>query len=124
MPACAGMTEEGAGCHSRERGNPGLRTGRCFGVASSRLGTELIMHEWGYCEGILEAVQRRAAGRRVKRARVRVGVLHRLNQNALQQAFALAASGSEAQDAILDLAFVPARWRCHLCQEESEGADI
>jgi hydrogenase nickel incorporation protein HypA/HybF len=82
------------------------------------------MHELAYCEGILEAVQRRAAGRRVKRARVRVGVLHRLNQNALQQAFALAASGSEAQDAILDLAFVPARWRCRWCQEESEGADI
>jgi hydrogenase nickel incorporation protein HypA/HybF len=82
------------------------------------------MHELAYCEGILEAVQRHAAGRRVKRARVRVGVLHRLDQNALQQAFALAASGSEAQDAILDLAFVPAQWRCRLCHEESEGADI
>jgi|SRR2546422_6539094 hydrogenase nickel incorporation protein HypA/HybF len=82
------------------------------------------MHEWGYCEGILEAVQRRAAGRRVKRVSVRVGVLHRLDQAALQQAFSLAASGSEAEDAIVDLVFIPTRWRCRLCQGESEAADL
>lgn len=82
------------------------------------------MHEWGFCEGILEAVQRRAAGRKVKRVRVRLGVLHRVDQDALQQAFSLAATGSEAEKAILDLAFIPARSRCRLCRKESEGADI
>jgi hydrogenase nickel incorporation protein HypA/HybF len=82
------------------------------------------MHEWGFCEGILEAVQRRAAGRRVKRVRLRVGVLHRLDQDALQQAFSLAASGSEAEEAILDLVFIPTRWRCRGCRAESEAADI
>jgi hydrogenase nickel incorporation protein HypA/HybF len=82
------------------------------------------MHEWGFCEGILDAVQRRAAGRRVKRVRLRVGVLHRLDQAALQQAFSLAASGSEAEDAIVDLVFMPTRWRCRVCQGEAEAADL
>jgi hydrogenase nickel incorporation protein HypA/HybF len=82
------------------------------------------MHEWGFCEGILEAVRRRAAGRRVKRVRVRIGVLHRLEQDALQQAFSLAASGSEAENAILDLVSIRPQWRCRLCEEESEAANI
>jgi hydrogenase nickel incorporation protein HypA/HybF len=82
------------------------------------------MHEWGYCEGILDAVRRRAAGRRVKRVRLRVGVLHRLDQEALQQAFSWAASGSEAEGAILDLVFIPTRSRCRVCGHESEAADI
>jgi hydrogenase nickel incorporation protein HypA/HybF len=82
------------------------------------------MHEWGFCEGIIEAVRRRAAGRRVKRIKVRIGVLHRLEQDALQQAFSLAASGSEAEDAILDMVYIRPRWCCRVCQEESEGADV
>jgi hydrogenase nickel incorporation protein HypA/HybF len=82
------------------------------------------MHEWGFCEGIVEAVRRRAAGRRVKRIRVRIGVLHRLEQDALQQAFSLAASGSEAEDAVLDLVSIRPRWRCRVCGEESESAEI
>jgi hydrogenase nickel incorporation protein HypA/HybF len=82
------------------------------------------MHEWGYCEGILEAVQRRAAGRRVKRVTLRAGVLHRLDQDALQQAFSLCASRTEAEDAILDLVSIPTRWRCRSCEKESEAADV
>lgn len=82
------------------------------------------MHELGFCEGILEAVQRRAAGRRVNRLRVRVGVLHRLDQEALRQGFSLVASGTEAEGAILDVIFISARSRCRVCQEESEGVDV
>jgi len=82
------------------------------------------MHEWGYCEGILDAVRRRAAGRRVKRVRLQVGVLHRLDQGALQQAFSVTASGSEAEDAIVDLVFIPTRWRCRVCGDGSEAAGI
>jgi hydrogenase nickel incorporation protein HypA/HybF len=81
------------------------------------------MHEFGFCEGILEAVQRRAAGRRVKRVAVRAGVLHRLGRDAMQQGFALVAIGSEAEGAILELSFVPARWCCRLCQKEAETDD-
>ncbi|MEW6297466.1 MAG: hydrogenase maturation nickel metallochaperone HypA [Thermodesulfobacteriota bacterium] len=82
------------------------------------------MHEWGYCEGILAAVQKRAAGRRVKRVRLRAGMLHRLDHAALQQAFSLAARGSEAEGAVVDLICTPVRWRCRVCGGESEAADI
>jgi hydrogenase nickel incorporation protein HypA/HybF len=81
------------------------------------------MHEMGFCESILQAVQRRAAGRRVKRVTVRAGVLHRLERDAMQQGFSLAAIGSEAESAILDLIFIPTRWCCRLCQSETEAAD-
>jgi hydrogenase nickel incorporation protein HypA/HybF len=82
------------------------------------------MHEFGFCEGILEAVQKRAAGRRVKRVGVRAGVLHRLGRDAMQQAFAWVAVGSEAEGAILELSFVRARWCCRLCRSEAEADDI
>jgi hydrogenase nickel incorporation protein HypA/HybF len=36
------------------------------------------MHEYGMCDGIVDAIQRRAAGRRVARVKVRVGVMHRI----------------------------------------------
>ena len=37
-----------------------------------------MLHELGLCEGVLQAVERRAAGRRVTRVRVRVGAQHRV----------------------------------------------
>jgi hydrogenase nickel incorporation protein HypA/HybF len=49
------------------------------------------MHEFGLCEGIVDAIQRRAAGRPVARVRVRIGVLHRVVTEAFQHAFAHAA---------------------------------
>ncbi len=64
------------------------------------------MHELGLCEEILEAVERRAAGRRVARVRLRVGELHHAVEPALAQAFELVAEGSVAEGAALDLAMV------------------
>ncbi|HET9289505.1 MAG TPA: hydrogenase/urease maturation nickel metallochaperone HypA, partial [Actinomycetes bacterium] len=52
------------------------------------------MHELGLCEGILEAVERRAAGRRVNRVRVRVGAQHRVVESAFDQSFALVSQGT------------------------------
>ena len=46
------------------------------------------MHEYGMCDGIVDAIQRRAAGRRVARVKVRVGVMHRIVEEAFQHAFA------------------------------------
>ena len=40
------------------------------------------MHEYGMCDGIVDAIQRRAAGRRVARVKVRVGVMHRIVEEA------------------------------------------
>jgi hydrogenase nickel incorporation protein HypA/HybF len=81
------------------------------------------MHEYGLCEGIVDAVQQRAAGRRVVRVRVRIGALHHAVEAAFRQAFAHVASGTEAEDAALELVVIPARALCRTCQVEVECAD-
>jgi Zn finger protein HypA/HybF involved in hydrogenase expression len=65
------------------------------------------MHEIGYCEAILGAVERRAAGRRVTRVKVRIGDLHAVAEPALAQSFELVAAGSVADGAAIDLVTVP-----------------
>jgi hydrogenase nickel incorporation protein HypA/HybF len=81
------------------------------------------VHELGLCEGILEAVERRAAGRRVTRVRVRIGARHRVVEPALDQAFALVSAGTVADGAAVDLVVVPARVRCLDCGQEAETTD-
>lgn len=65
------------------------------------------MHEIGLCEAILDAVERRAGGRRVTRVRVRIGSVHRVVEPALAQSFELVAAGSVADGADIDLVTVP-----------------
>lgn len=82
------------------------------------------MHELGMCEGVVEAVERRAQGRRVKRLRLRVGTMHRVVPEAFGQAFEMAATGSVAQDAEVDLVFLPVRTACKSCGTETESDDF
>lgn len=65
------------------------------------------MHEFGYADGVLAAVRRRAAGRPVSRVRLRAGTRHRLDEESLAQAFRFVAHGTEAADAVLELVPVP-----------------
>jgi hydrogenase nickel incorporation protein HypA/HybF len=81
------------------------------------------VHELGLCEGILAAVERRAAGRRVTRVRVRAGARHRVVESALDQAFALVSRGTVADGADVDLVVVPVRVRCLDCGHQAEAAD-
>ena len=78
------------------------------------------MHELGLCEGILEAVERRAAGRRVTGVRLRVGTLHRVVEPALDQAFALVAGGTVAEGATVEMVVVPVRVACAACGRVTE----
>lgn len=73
------------------------------------------MHEIGYCDGVLEAVERRAAGRRVARIGVRIGALHRVVPAAFEQSFQHVAAGGVAEGASTELTTVPARASCRLC---------
>lgn len=82
------------------------------------------MPEFGLCDGIVEAVQCRAAGRQVARVCVQVGVLHRVNVDAFRHAFSHAAGGSEAENAALDLVMMPVRVVCRTCQAETESNDV
>jgi hydrogenase nickel incorporation protein HypA/HybF len=82
------------------------------------------VHELGLCEGILEAVERRAAGRRVTRVRLRVGTLHRVVEPALDQAFSLVADGTVAEGAAVELVVVPVRAACGACGQVSETDQV
>jgi hydrogenase nickel incorporation protein HypA/HybF len=73
------------------------------------------VHEFGLCEGIVDAVLTRAAGRPVTRVRVRVGALHRVAEPALEQAFEMIAAGTVAEHAAVDLVVIPVHLTCHSC---------
>jgi hydrogenase nickel incorporation protein HypA/HybF len=81
------------------------------------------VHELGIAEAILAAVEHRADGRRVRRARVRAGALLRITEPTINQAFALVAEGSPAEGARLDLVLVPLRLTCRTCRRTSTADD-
>lgn len=82
------------------------------------------MHEFGLCEGMLEAVRKRASGRQVAGIRVRFGVRHAVDAESLAQAFQVVAAGTEAADATVDLVTVPARLACRDCGFGAGTADL
>lgn len=65
------------------------------------------MHELGLCEGVLDAVERRAQGRSVARVGVRVGEGLHVSTDAFQQSFQVLAHGGVAEGAVPDIAIVP-----------------
>jgi hydrogenase nickel incorporation protein HypA/HybF len=73
------------------------------------------MHERGIAEAVVNAVERRAGGHRVRRARVRVGVLLHISEPALNQAFIMVSDGTVADGAHLDVVTEPARLACRSC---------
>jgi hydrogenase nickel incorporation protein HypA/HybF len=81
------------------------------------------MHEIGLCEGIVEAVLRRADGRPVRAVLVRAGVRQRVVLDSLRQAFAMVAAGTVAADAQVDLEVVPVTVDCRTCGDVNESMD-
>ena len=81
------------------------------------------MHEFGLCEGVLEAVQTRAAGRPVAGIRVRCGVRHAVDPESMAQAFSFVAEGTEAAGAAVEVVTVPATVTCRDCGTASESTD-
>jgi hydrogenase nickel incorporation protein HypA/HybF len=73
------------------------------------------MHELGIAGAVLRTVERRAAGRRVRRARVRVGALLHISGPALNRAFVAISDGTVADGARLDVVIEPARIGCRSC---------
>lgn len=73
------------------------------------------MHELGLCDDIVAAVQRRAAGRTVRRVRVRVGCLLHVHPDAFEQSFAIAAAGTVADGATAELVVEPVQLGCPTC---------
>jgi hydrogenase nickel incorporation protein HypA/HybF len=81
------------------------------------------MHEIGYCTGVLEAVERRAAGRPVNRIGVLVGTLHRISPAAFDQSFKLVAEGTVAAGAATEVKVAPVRATCLACSATFEAAE-
>jgi hydrogenase nickel incorporation protein HypA/HybF len=82
------------------------------------------MHEFGLCEGVLDAVRTRAAGRPVAGIRVRCGARHAVSPAAMAQAFSMIAAGTEAAEATVDVVTVPAVLTCRDCGAGSESTDM
>jgi hydrogenase nickel incorporation protein HypA/HybF len=82
------------------------------------------MHEFGLCEGVLDAVRTRAAGRPVAKIRVRCGARHAVSPAALAQAFGMIAAGTEAAGATVDVVTVPAKITCRDCRTAGESSDM
>ncbi len=81
------------------------------------------MHEISYCEGVLEAVERRAAGRPVARLCVRIGAVHRVVADAFEQSFQLVAAGGPAEGATTQVVVVPVRGHCMDCRHDFASTD-
>jgi hydrogenase nickel incorporation protein HypA/HybF len=82
------------------------------------------MHELGLCEAVVDAIERRAGDRPVARVRVRVGLLHHVHPGAFAQSFAMAATGTVAEDAAAELVLLPIRARCSGCQTEYTTEEV
>ena len=82
------------------------------------------MHEFGLCEGVLDAVRARARGREVTAIRVRFGVRHAVNAESLSFAFGTVAAGTEAADAAVELVTVPASLTCRGCGSSTGSTDL
>lgn len=81
------------------------------------------MHEISYCDQLLQAVERRAGGRRVLGIRVRTGVQHRIVEASLQQAFDMMAEGTVAEGAVVRCIPDPFDVACGDCGVTSKVAD-
>lgn len=81
------------------------------------------MHELSYCEGVLEAVERRAGGRAVAAIGVRIGAIHRIDAAAFQQSFQIVAMDGPAADAVTTLVVVTVRGHCMDCRNDFRSPD-
>jgi hydrogenase nickel incorporation protein HypA/HybF len=72
------------------------------------------VHETGLCEAIVDAALRRAAGRRITGLRVRIGG-HPVDPDVVRQGIRLAAAGTTAEDAAVDLVLEPMSTHCRGC---------
>jgi hydrogenase nickel incorporation protein HypA/HybF len=76
------------------------------------------VHELGIAEEVLAIVAERSAGARVTRVVLEIGALAAVLPDAVRFCFDLAAEGTVAEGARLDIVEVPGRGRCRRCAEE------
>lgn len=82
------------------------------------------MHEMAITQSVVDAVCDHAAGRRVHSVRVEVGALCAIVPDAMLFCFELAAEGTVADGAHLDLDVRPGLARCRTCGAEFSLSDV
>jgi hydrogenase nickel incorporation protein HypA/HybF len=82
------------------------------------------MHELAITQSVIEAVCERAGARPVGSVRVRVGALTAVVPEAMRFCFELAAEGTVAEGARLDIERCPAVARCRSCGAEFGVPDL
>ena len=80
------------------------------------------VHELGLCAAVAEAVLRRAGDRRVRAVRVRIGG-HPVDPEVINQGFALAAAGTVAEHAAVDVVMEPMSVHCRSCGHTAPSDD-
>ena len=76
------------------------------------------MHEMGITLDILDIVRERAGDRRVRRVVIEIGKLSAVLPDAVRFCFDLAAEGTPAEGAVLEILEPPGRARCRACGNE------
>ncbi len=82
------------------------------------------MHELSICQSLLDQVQRIAAdhgAERVERIRLQIGPLSGVEAPLLRSAYPLAAAGTIAEDAVLEIESAAVRVHCLTCGAETEA---
>jgi hydrogenase nickel incorporation protein HypA/HybF len=82
------------------------------------------MHEMAITQSVVDAVCEHAAGRRVHAVRVQVGALCAVVPDAMTFCFDLAAEGTLADGARLDLDVQPGSARCRTCGQDFALSDL
>jgi hydrogenase nickel incorporation protein HypA/HybF len=82
------------------------------------------MHEMAITQSVVDAVCEHAAGRRVHSVRVQVGALCAVVADSMQFCFGLAAEGTSAEGARLDVDLAPGSARCRTCGSEFGLSDL
>lgn len=78
-----------------------------------------LMHELAIAQGIVSGACEHAAGRRVYRVTVAIGMLCAVVPDSLHFCFGLAAEGTLAEGAELVIEEIPGRARCRSCGADS-----
>ena len=82
------------------------------------------MHELAVCQGLmgqLEQIAHREQAERITRIQLRIGPLSGVEATLLKDAFPIAAAGTIAETAVLDVQEDPVRVKCLSCGAESEA---
>lgn len=83
------------------------------------------MHELAICEALItqvEGIARDNGATEVTRVVVKIGPLSGVEMRLLEHAYPVAAAGSVAEDAALEMESMPVRVRCQSCNAETEAS--